>query len=225
MIRGLIFDMDGLLIDSERIVQRSWAAAGRDLGYPDIGEQIYHTIGFNRARRTAFFSSVYGKDFPHEAFAAATRERFRAIVAEEGMALKPGARALIDYAKARGYRLAVATSSSQAYATRSLQSAGVYDAFDGFVFGNMVAHSKPDPEIYRRAVAAVSLEPPQCIALEDAPSGIASACAAGLKAIMIPDLVQPDDETRSMAWKVYPSLARVIPLLQCLGAQQHPLDG
>lgn len=209
MIKGLIFDMDGLIFDSERIVQRSWNASGADLGYPGIGEHIYNTVGFNRARRAVYFKGVYGQDFPHEVFQDRAAEYFGKIVEAEGLPVKEGARELLTFARERGLRIGLATSSSSDYAADQLKDAGIYGFFDGFVYGNMVTRSKPDPEIYIKACRAVGLAPAQCAALEDAPSGVSAAFAAGLRTVMVPDLVTPDEETLSKVWMLKKSLIEV----------------
>lgn len=213
-ITALVFDMDGLIFDSERVVQRSWNRAGEALGIPDMGEHIYHTIGFNVVRRETYFRTVISEDFPMERFNELTRAFFREIVAAEGLAMKPGARELIVYAKERGYKLAVASSSRREHAVDLLTKAGVYDYFDGSVFGDMVKNAKPDPEIYRTACEVIGVLPEETVALEDAPAGIKSAVGAGLRAIMIPDLVQPDEETMKNVWKKYDTLLDVLELLK-----------
>lgn len=214
MIKGIIFDMDGLIFDSERVVQRAWAEIGEEYGYEGMGDQIYHTVGFNRKRRELYFKSVYGQDFPHDLFVDKTREIFSRIVDTEGLPMKPGAKEVLALAKSKGMRIGLATSSSSDYAVNELTTAGIYDYFDGFVFGNMVTKSKPDPEIYLKACEAVGIKAEEGLALEDAPSGVESASRAGLKVIMVPDLVQPDAAIREKAWKIVDSLEEVIPLLK-----------
>ena len=206
--------MDGLIFDSERVVQRAWAEIGEEYGYEGMGDQIYHTVGFNRKRRELYFKSVYGQDFPHDLFVDKTREIFSRIVDTEGLPMKPGAKEVLALAKSKGMRIGLATSSSSDYAVNELTTAGIYDYFDGFVFGNMVTKSKPDPEIYLKACEAVGIKAEEGLALEDAPSGVESASRAGLKVIMVPDLVQPDAAIREKAWKIVDSLEEVIPLLK-----------
>ena len=121
---------------------------------------------------------------------------------------------ILEFAKKHGLSIGLATSSSAEYALENLRSAGIYDYFDGYVCGNMVKKSKPDPEIYLKACAAIGINPSEAVALEDAPSGIASAYAAGLRTVMIPDLVQPDDKTLASVWRTADSLLAVIPILE-----------
>ena len=94
-IEGLVFDMDGLLVDSEKIVQRSWEHVGKILGYPDIGSHIYHTIGMNVVGREEYFRKHIAEDFPMEKFTAMTRQKFHEIVDTEGLDIKPGAKELL----------------------------------------------------------------------------------------------------------------------------------
>ncbi|MGN1267138.1 MAG: HAD family hydrolase [Dorea sp.] len=213
-IEALVFDMDGLLLDSERIVQRAWEEAGNQLGIPGMGELIYHTLGMNRTARRDYFFSVVGPDFPNETFNQKNRECFFDIVEKEGLPVKKGARELLDYAKEHGYKLAVATSSSMDYARKVLEDAKIYDYFDGIIFGNMVTRSKPDPEIYLKVCELIQVHPSNCLALEDAPGGIRSAYAAGLHPIMIPDLVEPTEEVGKLLFRRYDSLLDVVQLLK-----------
>lgn len=213
-IKALIFDMDGLIFDSERVVQRTWNYAGEKLGYGRVGEHIYHTLGFNVKRREAYFKSVYGEDFRMDEFNAITRKTFYDIVDVEGLPVKTGARELLAYAKEKGLLLGVATSSRREYSVRNLTNAGLMKYFDGCIFGDMVTQAKPEPEIYLRACEIVGARPKESMALEDAPAGIRSAHAAGMYPIMVPDLVQPDEEVERLCYRKVDSLLEVIPILE-----------
>ena len=213
-IRALVFDMDGLLFDSEKVVQKSWYIAGERLGYPNVGDHIYHTLGFNVVRRSRYFSETFGEKFPVETFNQMTREIFYELKETEGVPKKPGVDELLSYAKEEGYLLAVATSSGEAYSRTLLKEGGIWDYFDAAVFGDMVTHAKPDPEIYLKACEKLGVKPSEAAALEDSPNGIRSAYAAGMYPIVIPDLVRPDEEIKSLSTWQCESLFDVISILK-----------
>ncbi len=215
-IQGLVFDMDGLLFDSERIIQKSWNEIGRQMGYENFGNHIYNTIGLNAVRREQYFKEHVSPDFPMEEFTEKTRILYRRIMEEEGVEKKPGAEEILKYAKEKGYRVALATSSRQNHAQMLLKKYGLFDYFDGTVYGDMVSAGKPDPEIYLRACEKIHIEPRYTAALEDAPAGIQAAAAAGMRPIMVPDLVQPDQKILNMVWHKCDTLYDVIKLLERL---------
>ena len=115
--------------------------------------------------------------------------------------MKPGVKEILEFGKKQGIKLALATSSSRDYAMKCLENAGIDTYFDGIVCGDMVSHSKPDPEIYIRACELVNVDPKDAVAFEDAPAGIEAAYRAGMKVVMVPDLVQPTEKVESMLWK------------------------
>ena len=206
--------MDGLIFNSERVVQRSWDYAGKVLGYEHFGEHIYHTIGFNVTRREAYFREHVCPDFPMEEFNQLTRKRYHQIVEDEGLEKKPGVEALLQYAKEAGYRVALATSSRRAHASELMKAQGLLQYFDGAVYGDMVSAGKPNPEIYQKACQEIHTAPENALALEDAPSGIRAADAAGMRSIIVPDLVEPDEEILRMVWHRYDTLFDVLRLLK-----------
>lgn len=213
-IGALLFDMDGLLFDSERVVQRTWNMAGEELGAGQVGEQIYHTLGMNLKSRTEFFRRVYGADFPMELFSEKTRKFFRQIEEEEGVPLKPGVKELLLFGKNHGYRMCVVTSSRREHSIHMLKKGEIYDFFDGFIFGDMVQKAKPNPEIYQKAADFLSVKPEHCMAFEDSPNGIRSAAAAGMYPVMVPDLVNPDEEIKALACLVCRDLHEVRQILE-----------
>lgn len=212
-IKGVVFDMDGLLLDTEKIVQRTWTDVGTTFGYPDMGEQIYYTLGFNRERRKAYFESVYGPTWPDADIVEACGIRFTEIVETEGIPVKKGAKELLQFLKDKGIKIGLATSTSEEHAKQELEGTGLWDYFDGRIFGNMITKSKPAPEIYEKACKAIDVEPGEALALEDAPSGVMSAYNAGLRVIMIPDMVKPTEEVSAMTFDVRENLLEVIELV------------
>ena len=217
--------MDGLLFDSERIVQRSWEIAGDELGIPHMGDVIYHTLGMNRAGRNEYFRKYIREDFPFEEFGKLTRDNFWKIVDKEGLPLKKGAKELLAYGKSQGYKMAVATSSSREYAMGNLIRAGIDSYFDSVVCGDMVKKAKPDPEIYQKACESLGIQPEYCMAFEDAPGGILSGHQAGMavivkrelvqstQVIMVSNLMHRTQEIRELTHRVCDSLADVIGIL------------
>ena len=171
--------MDGLLFDSERIVQRSWEMAGDELGIPHMGDVIYHTLGMNRTGRNEYFRKYIREDFPFEEFGRLTRDNFWKIVDKEGLPLKKGAKELLAYGKSQGHKMAVATSSSREYAMGNLIRAGIDSYFDSVVCGDMVKKAKPDPEIYIYTMKKMGVEPKDCYVVEDSTFGLQAAESAG----------------------------------------------
>ena len=171
--------MDGLLFDSERIVQRSWEIAGDELGIPHMGDVIYHTLGMNRAGRNEYFRKYIREDFPFEEFGKLTRDNFWKIVDKEGLPLKKGTKELLAYGKSQGYKMAVATSSSREYAMGNLIRAGIDSYFDSVVCGDMVKKAKPDPEIYIYTMKKMGVEQKDCYVVEDSTFGLQAAESAG----------------------------------------------
>lgn len=204
--KAFVFDMDGLIFDSERIVKRSWNISGQEMGLGNVGEHIYNTLGMNRVSRKKYYEENIRKDFPFDEFSALTRKKFFSIVEKEGLPMKPGVIEILTYGKENGIKLALATSSSRDYAMKCLRNAEIDIFFDGVVCGDMVTHSKPDPEIYLKACEVIGVKPEEAVAFEDAPAGIRSAYHAGMKVVMVPDLVQPKEDIKSMLWKKWETL-------------------
>ncbi len=205
--------MDGLLIDSERIVQKSWKIAGDRMGYQGMDQVIYPLLGVNRAGRDIYFKEHLGEDFPCDEFAAKASQAFYEI-AEDGVPIKEGAKDLLEYGKSKGLSMALTTSSRKEYATKVLGDLRILDYFDGMVTGDMVTHSKPDPEIYLRGAKLLGLKTSECMALEDAVAGIKAAHSAGTVPILVPDLIEPPEEIVRLAYRKCKSLLDVIPILE-----------
>lgn len=188
-ISGVVFDMDGLMFDSERIVQYSWDTAGIKMGYGKLGHHIYHTLGFNRQKREQYFKEKYGQDFPFETFLEVYRAAFYEYVKENGLPAKKGLHELLEELRKQQIPMAVATSSSHDHAVNNLKQEGILEYFQTVITGNMVSEAKPSPEIYQKACLGLGLAADEVLALEDSYNGIRSAHSAGMVTIMIPDLL------------------------------------
>ena len=213
MFQAVVFDMDGLMFDTERMIQRSWDVVGVRMGFGKMGKDIYHTLGLNNAERERYFKDTYGEDFPYPEF----RENYRAEVSrdteENGTPVKKGLYELLEVLREKRLKLAVATSSSYESAAKLLEEAKVSDYFHAIVTGNMVEHSKPAPDIYRKACEALEVAPESALALEDSYNAIGSAHAAGMKLIMIPDLLTDSTCVDALLYGKMDSLSEVAELL------------
>lgn len=188
---AVVFDMDGVMFDSERIVQYSFNKAGEEMGYGLLGdENICFTLGMNRAGRKAYFKEKYGQDFPYDAFQERYSEIYKEYVKRNGLPVKPGLSELLEVLEKKGIPTAVATSSSRENALGNLGRAGVLKKFRAVITGDMVKEAKPDPEIYQKACACLDIEPEKAMALEDAPKGIIAAKRAGMYAVFVPDILE-----------------------------------
>lgn len=188
---AVVFDMDGVMFDSERIVQYSFNKAGEEMGYGLLGdENICFTLGMNRAGRKAYFKEKYGQDFPYDAFQERYSEIYKKYVKRNGLPVKTGLSELLEVLEKKGIPTAVATSSSRENALENLRRAGVLKKFRAVITGDMVREAKPDPEIYQKACACLDIEPEKAMALEDAPKGIIAAKRAGMYAVFVPDILE-----------------------------------
>lgn len=206
MINSIVFDMDGVLFDTERLATDAWFESARVMGIPDIEAGIKGCIGLNRNDSIAFLAECYGEDFPCEEFLSRTSRVFKEIMGKVGLPVKPGVYEILEFLKENGFRIALATSTGKPDAMRHLETAGITRYFDEIVTGDMIVHAKPDPEIYRMACGELGSLPEDCIAVEDSPNGIRSAYGAGLKVVMIPDLIEPTDELEKLLYRRFASL-------------------
>lgn len=214
MIRGVIFDMDGLMLDTEKLLARYWMQAAREAGFP---MELSHVLGI-RSLAAVYakpkLQGIFGEAFDYESIRARRRELTAAHIAACGIEKKAGLDALLTYLKQSGRKIAVATASDRERTDDYLQQAGIHACFDAFVCGDMVTKGKPDPEIYLTASRALGLAPEECMALEDSPNGIRSAHTAGCKAVMVPDLSEPEEELLPLLYACVTDLSKVIPLLE-----------
>ena len=204
-IKAIIFDMDGVILDSETISDKTWLIAQDEMDLQTDKDFINLCRGSNRNDTLAILHKTFGDDFDAQAFLNRTSELFHMYEESQGIPLMPYARQILEYLKPK-YRLALASSTNGGAVERQLTNAEVIDFFETRTTGEMVEHSKPDPEIYLMACRSLGLEPDVCVAVEDSPNGIRSAAKAGLKVIMVPDKIAPTPELEKLCWKICPTL-------------------
>ncbi|MBO6040808.1 MAG: HAD family phosphatase [Oscillospiraceae bacterium] len=203
---AVLFDMDGVIFDSERAQMAVWFALAAEAGLRDM-ERVYHRcIGVTVEATGAILKEEYGADFPWEDFRRRTNAAYRARYAGGRLPLKEGARELLEALHARGVPLALASSTGGELVRAWLSEAGLLEIFDVLVTGDMVSRSKPDPEIFLRACELLNVKPSEAYVIEDSYNGVRAAHAGGMHALMVPDLLPPDAEMREKAEKIFPTL-------------------
>lgn len=205
-IKAVVFDMDGVLFDSERITRIMWRKAGEEYGIGDIETSVRDCTGSSRPDQWVYLKNKYGQDFPAKEFRERCSELFHSYVDLNGLPLMPYAGEILEYLSKKNYPLALASSTRKEAVHQELKDAGFFDYFDSIICGDEVAHSKPHPEIYSRACSNLGIESRFCVAIEDSPNGIRSAYGAGMKPIMIPDQIQPTEEIKKMLFRQCQSL-------------------
>jgi HAD superfamily hydrolase (TIGR01509 family) len=205
---AILFDMDGLLLDTERLIRDTMAAAMADWGLVLRNDQFARLIGLPERDCKAIMADMFGAELDYDLLRAATARR---IAAEHGPVrpLKPGARALVQQVEAAGIACALVSSTERRLIESHLHHAGLLGHFRAIVAGDEVSAGKPDPEPYRMAAAQLGLPPQSCLALEDSHNGVRSAHAAGVPVIMVPDLLPATPAIRALALAVAPDLAMV----------------
>ena len=205
--KAAIFDMDGLILDSERTVLNIWEKIGEKYGFENIRAYGISVIGKNKKATIDEFERVYGESgVPYE-------KELRAVyneMAQKGeVPLKPNTLELLNAMKSAGMKIAIASSSTREEITSQLGPLGALELFDAIVSGDQVTRSKPDPEIFLKACDALNVKPEESLGLEDSYNGVRSCKASGLYTIMVPDLIAPNDEMKELADIILPSLKDV----------------
>jgi HAD superfamily hydrolase (TIGR01509 family) len=214
-ISAIIFDMDGVLLDTERICRICWTRAAREFGMEDIDRAYKSCVGTNVNDTIEILKKQYGAEFDACGFYDRTSDLFHAVEKEQGIPLMPSVRECLDTLRATRMRIAVASSTRTQTVYRQLRAAGLFDYFETITCGDTVVHSKPAPDIYLNACASLGLPPQLCIAVEDSPNGIRSAYSAGMKCIMVPDQIEPTDDIRKLSFAVCESLAELPSVIAC----------
>lgn len=201
---AVVFDMDGLMIDSERVSIACWSQAARELGLPFTEDFWLGLVGLGDRDCEQLLrqhvdagqaAALYARC--HELYEART---------QQGLPLRPGIMEILQLLHAHGIPRAVATSTRQPRASRKLAAAGLLPFFEVVVTSSDVQHPKPAPDIYLLAAQRLGKAPSRCLALEDSPAGIRAAVGAGMTAIQVPDLVHPDAELRALGHRIVDSL-------------------
>src|SRR5271156_3369366 len=205
---AVIFDMDGLLFDTEALWQEALLSAAAEGGH-EIPDEVYNkSIGVRRSQCRGLFLSHFGEDFLFDDFHADWRRHFW-LIAENKLTLKPGVPELLEILDQFRLPRAIATSSSRTTVERHLISHGLMDRFDQIICRGDYENGKPAPDPFLKAAERLGVEPRLCLALEDSHNGVRSASSAGMMPIMVPDLLEPTDEIRGLCASVARDLHEV----------------
>lgn len=214
-MKAVVFDMDGVIFDSEKLYRKHWKITGKEYGIDDKEmEELCNLIaGATRENNEKLMKSRFGEAFDYGTFRQLTMNRMDEDILQNGLDLKPGVLEIFQYLKEAGYKIGLATSTQQERARPNLEKAGILNVFDKIVYGGVVPNGKPAPDIYLRACKELGIAPCEAIGIEDSINGVKASAAAGLYTIMVIDLIQPTEEIRLLANRIYESLFDVIHLL------------
>lgn len=212
MKHGAIFDMDGLLFDTERLYQESWMILAEQFGQTPDPEFPKAVCGSNGDTMRAIIRAYY-PNVDADAFMQACLNRVDGIL-ETSVPEKPGIREMLDYLRAHGVKTAVASSSRLELIEHNLALAGIRDRFDALVSGEEVAHGKPAPDIFLLAAERIGCAPEDCYVFEDGANGIRAGAAAGCTTAMVVDLSEPTDELRALCAGIYSGLPEALAAIQ-----------
>lgn len=209
-MKTVIFDMDGLMFDTESVFRKAWDYAGEKMGIGKAGYMTMKTLGKSIAMSKDIWESEFGDKYNEQELRKYTKEFLTEYYKTNKAPMKKGLYILLEYLKENNYKLAVASSSPRWEVENHLKGALIHEYFDVIVCRDMVDKSKPEPEIYLKACELLGENPKECFVLEDSKNGLLSAYRAGCNPIMIPDLWQPDEETEKILYAKFLDLGEVI---------------
>lgn len=218
MIRAVIFDMDGTLIDTEKYYRVFWKKTLREFGYTMTDEQALSMRSLGRPFAPARLREWFGEELDYGKVRQRRKELMEECIDREGIRRKPGALELLSELRKQGITTAIATATDLERTGKYLEMAGLNGYFDEIISATMVKEGKPSPDIYLYACRKLGFKPQECIAVEDSPNGVLSAYRAGCKVIMVPDQTEPDGELRKFLYACVNSLSDIAPALY------NPLD-
>ena len=213
MKKLVIFDMDGVMFDTERLLTKYWCRAANEMGFPMKMADALELRSLARRYAEPMLKERFGEEFSYRKVRARRIELMEEHIERNGLKTKPFLRLLLDYLDKNGYKKAIATSTDYERTVTYLQMTGLENRFDVVCCGPSVEHGKPKPDIYLFTVQKLGLRPCECLAVEDSPNGIISAYDAGVFPVLIPDLTQPDPELLKKVYRKCSSLVDIIGVL------------
>lgn len=215
MKKAVVFDMDGVLLDTEKIYRMHWKKAGAVFGKSEREmDRVCRLIaGGTTDHSKQVFAEEFGEEFPYMECRELTYRMMEEYIADNGIELKPGVLEMLEHLKENRLKIAVATSTKQEFAEKRLKMTGIYDYFDQFVYSNMVSRGKPNPDIYLKACEMLKVAPEDAIGVEDSINGVKACHAAGLYTVMVIDLIKPDRDIFPYCDQIYGSMKEMLELI------------
>lgn len=213
-INAVVFDMDGLMLDTEWTTYRLSRENAAKMGYDITLDLFKKTVGKRSPDTKLFYKSIFGDEFDFDRLRRMNLDGFWKFVEENGVPKKPGIDELLAYLQDNGIKCAVASSTSREVAEDLLKRAGIYKYFSAGVFGNMVANGKPAPDIFIEAAKRLGIPCNECMCLEDSHNGIRAGCSAGMVTVMVPDMLPPNEEILQKVYTVADDLFEVIGIIE-----------
>ncbi len=213
MIRAVIFDMDGVLINTEKYLSKYWRQAAEEFGFTMSFEESLKLRSLAVPFAIQKTKKMFGETFDYLAIRSRRKELMAKWLSENGVEKKPGVDKALDDIRSRGIKLAIATATDETRAEAYLKEIGIYEKVDCLVSATMVEYGKPRPDIYLYACRRIGEKPEDCLAVEDSPNGIRAAYGAGCKAVMVPDLSEPGEEIKKLLYGRIDSLGELPALL------------
>lgn len=209
MVKAVIFDMDGVIFDSERIIIELWEEFAKENNIERMDEVTVRCIGLNDKATEAVFKEVFGDEYDYRYFNSIISKRYHELCDGGKLPMKVGVVELLSFLKENGVKVALASSTKTQTVVNQLKDANIYQYFDKVVCGDMVEKSKPEPDIFLKAAEELGIDPKEAYIIEDSFNGIRAAHAAGSKPIMVPDMVQPSEEIKNLCFEIKKTLLEV----------------
>ena len=208
-MKAVVFDMDGVLFDTERVCMESWVKVAESRGMQGMKEVFPLCIGRNNADDELIIKEHYGAGFDYQGFRQEASDEFWRMIREQGLPQKKGVKELLSFLREDGWKIGLASSTKRASIQNHLENAGILDYFSFIIGGEEIEHSKPEPEIYLKACEGLGAVPEETYAIEDSHNGIRSASRAGMMPVMVPDMLPPTPEMEELSCVILPDLFQV----------------
>lgn len=212
-MKTIIFDMDGVIFDSERVVLEGWLELSKKYGFENVEIPYMKCVGVNSKMSRQIFMDYYGEDFPYDKYCKERSDHYHREYDNGKLPMKKGVAELLTALKENKYKMAIASSTRAEVVKNQIEAAGLIEYFEVIIGGDMVEKSKPAPDIFLRAVKELGGTAESTYVVEDSYNGIRAAYSAGMIPIMVPDMLEPDDEMEEKARFIVEDLLKVRELL------------